>query len=175
MNTKKAVGLFLLGTVLFLSPAAAQAAATGAVSAKIAVEFKGKVSPVSAAQVTIMNKEIDLKAVDFLARRDAEKTRDQKRSYHLYRCTYLMREIENSRRVGVRQVRTGIVTKRTDNQGEVLVRYLVPGDYFIGAYRKLGGKTIVWSVPFSVTAGRITQVNLDNVNAFEFYDPELYP
>ena len=30
----------------------------------------------------------------------------------------------------MRQIRSGIVTKRADNKGEVLVRYLEPGDYF---------------------------------------------
>ena len=175
MNTKKLTGLVLLGITLILLPSALHAAATGAVSAKITLEFEGKSFPMSAAQVTILDKEIDLEVVDFRAKQDAEKSKNKKRSYHLYRYVYLVRAIENSRRAGVRQIRSGIVTKRADNKGEVLVRYLEPGDYFIGAYRKMGKRTVVWFTPFSVTTGRITQVNLNNVNAFEFYDPELYP
>lgn len=175
MNIKKLTGLVLLGMALVLLPPALHAATTGAVSAKITLEFEGKSFPMSAAQVTILDKEIDLGVVDFLAKQNAEKSKNKKRSYHLFRYIYLVREIENSRRAGVRQVRSGIVTKRADNKGEVLVRYLVPGDYFIGAYRKMGKMTVVWFVPFSVTAGRSTPVNLDNNNAFEFYDPELYP
>ena len=175
VNIKKTIGLILLGFVLVSLPLALHAAATGAVSVKITFEFEGKFSPMSAAQVTIMDKEIDLGAVDFRAKQDTEKSTNKKRSYHLYRYAYLIREIENSRRAGVRQIRSGIVTKRADNNGEVLVRYLVPGDYFIGAYRKTGSGSVVWFVPFSITAGRSTQVNLDNNNIFEFYDPKLYP
>jgi len=165
----------LFGFILVLLPAAIHAAVTGAVSAKITLEFEGKFFPMSAAQVTILDRKIDLGVVDFKAKQDAEKSQNKKRSYHLYRYVYLVRDIENSRRAGVRQIRSGIITKRADNNGEVLVRYLVPGDYFIGAYRKMGRRTVVWFVPFSVTAGRVVQVNLDNNNVFEFYDPELYP
>ncbi|MFH2069101.1 MAG: hypothetical protein ABII89_06555 [Candidatus Omnitrophota bacterium] len=172
---KKLTGLFFLGITLVFVPLALHAAPTGAVSVKVALEFEGKSFPMSQVQVTILDKEIDLGVVDFRAQRDAEKSKNKKRSYHLYRYVYLVKAIENSRRAGVRQVRSGIVTKRADNNGEVLVRYLVPGDYFIGAYRKIGGKSVVWFVPFSVTAGRSTQVDLDTNNAFEFYDPELYP
>ena len=172
---KKLTGLVLLGIALVLLPAALHAAATGAVSAKITLEFEGKSFPMSQAQVTILDKEIDLGVVDFTAKQDAEKSKNKKRSYHLFRYFYLVKAIENSRRVGVRQIRSGIVTKRADNSGEVLVRYLEPGDYFIGAYRKMGTRTAVWFVPFSVTAGRSTQVKLDNNNVFEFYDPALYP
>lgn len=175
MNIKKLTGLVLLGIIPVFLPPALHAAATGAVSAKITLEFEGKSFPVSAAQVTILDKEIDLGAVDFRAKQDAEKSENKKRSYHLFRYDYLVGDIENSRRAGVRQIRSGIVTKRADEKGEVLVRYLEPGDYFIGAYRKMGKRTVVWFVPFSVTADRTTQVNLDNNNVFEFYDPELYP
>lgn len=172
---KKLTGLVLLGITLVLLPPALHAAATGAVSAKINLEFEGKSFPMSSAQVTILDKEIDLGVVDFRAKQDAEKSKNKNYSYHLFRYNYLVREIENSRRNGVRQIRSGIVTQRADNKGEVLVRYLEPGDYFIGAYRKMGQKAVVWLVPFSITAGRVAQVNLDNNNAFEFYDPELYP
>lgn len=175
MNMKRLTGLFLLGIIPVLLPSVLNAAATGAVSAKITLELEGRSFPVSAAQVTILDKEIDLRTVDFTAKQNAKKSKNEKRAYHLYRYTYLVRKIEDSRRVGVRQVRSGIVTKRADINGEVLVRYLEPGDYFIGAYRKMGKKTAVWFVPFSVTAGRVFQVNLDNSNVFEFYDPELYP
>jgi len=175
VNIKKTIGFVLLGITLVLLPSALHAAATGAVSAKITLEFEGKSFPMSAAQVTILDKEIDLGVVDFRAKQDAEKNKNKKRSYHLYRYAYLVREIENSRRAGVCQIRSGIVTKRADNKGEVLVRYLAPGDYFIGAYRKMSKRTVVWFIPFSVTAGRSTQINLDNNNVFEFYDPELYP
>jgi len=175
VNIKKLTGLVLLGITLVLLPSALCAAATGAVSAKITLEFEGESFPMSAAQVTILDKEIDLGVVDFTAKQDAEKSKNKKRSYHLFRYIYLVREIENSRRAGVRQIRSGIVTKRADRNGEVLVRYLEPGDYFIGAYRKMGKRAVVWFVPFSVTAGRVAQVNLDNNNAFEFYNPELYP
>jgi hypothetical protein len=175
VNIKKLIGLVLLGFSLVLLPAATHAATTGAVSANITLEFEGKFFPMNQAQVTILDKEIDLGVVDFRAQQAAEKSQNKKRSYHLYRYIYLVRAIENSRRAGVRQIRSGIVTKRADNNGEVLVRYLEPGDYFIGAYRKMGTRTVVWFVPFSVTAGRSTMVNLDNNNVFEFYDPELYP
>ena len=175
MNIKKLTGLVLFGITLILLPLVLHAAAAGAVSAKITLEFEGKSFPMSAAQVTILDREVDLGVVDFRAKQDAEKSKNKKRSYHLYRYTYLVREIENSRRAGVRQIRSGIVTKRADRQGEVLVRYLEPGNYWLGAYRKMGKRAVVWFVPFSVTAGRSTQVNLDNNNAFEFYDPELYP
>lgn len=175
VNIKKIISPVLFGAALFLLPAAAKAAATGAVSAKIAIELKGKVLPISEAQVTILDKAIDLEAIDFLSKQEAEKAKNKKRAYHLYRYVYLVREIEDSRRVGVRQIRHGIVTKRADGMGEVLVRYLEPGDYFIGAYRKMGEKTVVWFVPFSVTAGRTTPVILDNSNVFEFYYPALYP
>ena len=175
MNIKRLTGLVLLGITLVLLPSVSHAAATGAVSAKITLEFEGKSFPMSAAQVTILDKEIALGAVDFRANQDAEKSKNKKRSYHLFRYIYLVREIENSRRAGVRQSRSGIVTKRADNKGEVLVRYLEPGDYFIGAYRKMGKRAVVWFVPFSITAGRSTQVDLDNNNVFEFYDPERYP
>ena len=175
MNIKKTIGLVLLGFVFVLFPPALHAAATGAVSAKITIEFEGKSFPMSAAQVTILDKKIDLGVVDFKAKRDTEKSKNKKRSYHLYRYAYLVREIEDSRRAGVRQIRSGIVTKRADNKGEVLVRYLEPGDYFIGAYSKIGEKAVVWFIPFSITNRRVVQVNLDNKNAFEFYDPELYP
>jgi len=175
VNIKRLTGLVLLGITLVLLPSVSHAAATGAVSAKITLEFEGKSFPMSAAQVTILNKEIDLGVVDFQAKQDAEKSKNEKRSYHLYRYVYLVREIEKSRRAGVRQIRSGIVTKRADNKGEVLVRYLEPGDYFIGAYCKIGKRAAVWFIPFSITSGRVVQVNLDNNNAFEFYDPELYP
>ena len=175
MNIKKTIGLVLFGFVFVSLSSALHAAATGAVSAKITLEFEGKSFPMSQIQVTILDKEIDLGVVDFRAKQDTEKSKNKKRLYHLYRYVYMVKEIENSRRVGVRQIRSGIVTKRADNKGEVLVRYLEPGDYFIGAYRKMGKRTVVWFVPFSVTAGRVAQVNLDNSNVFEFYDPELYP
>ena len=175
VNIKKVIGLVLLGFVLILLPAALYAAKTGAVSANITLEFEGRFFPMSQAQVTILDKKVDLGVVDFRAQHDAEKSQNTKRAYHLYRYVYLVRAIENSRRAGVRQIRSGIVTKRADDNGEVLVRYLEPGDYFIGAYRKMGTRTVVWFVPFSVNAGRNTQVNLDNNNAFEFYDPALYP
>lgn len=177
MNIKKTIGLVLLGFIFVSLPPALHAVETGAVSAKITLEFEGKSFPVSAAQVTIMDKEIDLGVIDFRAKQDAEKSKskNKKRSYHLYRYVYLVRAIENSRRAGVRQIRSGIVTKRVDNKGEVLVKYLVPGDYFIGAYRKMGKRSVVWFVPFSVTAGRSTQVNLDDKNVFELYDLALYP
>ena len=175
MNMKKLTGLVLFGITLTLLPSVLHAAATGAVSAKITLEFEGKSFPMNQIQITILDKEIDLRVVDFRAKQNAKKNKNKKRSYHLYRYTYLVRAIENSRRVGVRQIRSGIVTKRADSNGEVLVRYLVPGDYFIGAYRKIDKRAVVWFVPFSVTAGRSTQINLDNNNAFEFYDPDLYP
>ena len=175
MNIKKITGSVLFGFIFVFLPLILHAAPTGTVSVKIALEFEGQSFPMSGAQVTVMDRGVDLELVDFRAQQDAEKSRNKKRSYHLYRYTYLVREIENSRRAGVRQARSGIVTKRADNKGEVLVRYLVPGDYFIGAYRKTGKKSVVWFAPFSVTAGRSTEVNLDSDNAFEFYDPELYP
>jgi len=175
VNIKKTTGLVLLGFILVFLPLVLHAAPTGTVSVKIALEFEGQFFPMSGAQVTVMDRGIDLELVDFQAQQDAEKSRNKKRAYHLYRYGYLVRAIENSRRAGVRQARSGIVTKRADNKGEVLVRYLVPGDYFIGAYRRVGMGGVVWVVPFSVTAGRSTEVNLDANNAFEFYDPTLYP
>ena len=175
VNIKKTAGLVLLGFVFVFLPSALHAAPTGTVSAKITLEFEGKSFPMNQTQVTILDKEIDLGVVDFRAQQVAEKSKDKKRWYHFYRYAYLVRAIENSRRAGLCQVRSGIVTKRADSNGEVLVRYLVPGDYFIGAYRKIDKRAIVWFVPFSVTAGRSTQINLDNNNAFEFYDPDLYP
>ncbi|MBU2495419.1 MAG: hypothetical protein KJ935_02815, partial [Candidatus Omnitrophica bacterium] len=105
MNIKKLTGLVLLGMALVLLPPALHAATTGAVSAKITLEFEGKSFPMSAAQVTILDKEIDLGVVDFRAKQNAEKSKNKKRSYHLFRYIYLVREIENSRRAGVRQVR----------------------------------------------------------------------
>ncbi|MCX5642101.1 MAG: hypothetical protein NTY10_02515 [Candidatus Omnitrophica bacterium] len=172
---KKLTGLVALGFALVLLPSLLHAAATGTVSARIALEFEGKSFPMSNTQVTILDKEIDLGVIDFKAKQDAEKSKNKKRSYHLFRYTYLVKEIENSRRVGLRQIRTGIVTKRADAKGEVLVRYLQPGNYFVGAYRKIGKRTVAWFVPFSVTAGRSTQVDLNYNNVFEFYNPELYP
>lgn len=181
MNMKKLTGLILLGITLVFLPSVLHAASTGAVSVKITLEFEGKVFPMSGSQVTVLDRQIDLGVVDFKAKQKAEPKRNKERAYHLYRYTYLVREIQNSRRAGVRQIRSGIVTKRTDNKGEVLMRYLEPGDYFIGAYSqsdaysKMGEKNVVWFVPFSVTAGRNTLVDLDNKNAFELYDPKLYP
>ena len=181
MNAKKLIALVLSGVALVFLSSALRAAPTGAVSAKLTLEFKGKTFPVSAAQVTILDRAIDLGVVDFKAKQGAEQKRNKERAYHSYRYTYLVREIQNSRRVGVRQLRSGIITKRTDNTGEVLIRYLEPGDYFIGAYcksdsySKMGEKAVVWFIPFSVTAGRVEKVDLDNKNAFELYDPELYP
>ena len=175
MNIKKTAGLVLLGFVFVFLSSALHAAPTGAVSAKITLEFEGKFLPMNAAQVTILDKKIDLGAVDFTAKQDAEKSKNKKRLYHRYRYVYLVKEIKNSQRAGVRQIRHGIVTKRADNKGETLVRYLEPGDYFIGAYRKMGKRAVVWFVPFSITAGRSMQVDLDNNNVFEFYDPALYP
>jgi len=175
VNIKKTTVSVLLGLIFVFLPLILHAAPTGTVSVKIALEFEGQFFPMSGAQVTVMDRGIDLELVDFRAKQDAEKSRNKKRSYRLYRYGYLVREIENSRRAGVRQARSGIVTKRADNKGEVLVRYLVPGDYFIGAYRKIGSRAVVWFVPFSITAGRSTQVDLDSNNIFEFYDPALYP
>jgi hypothetical protein len=175
VNIKKQIIFVLLGTILFLLPANLKAAPTGAVAAKITIEFQGDILPVTNAQVTIMDKSADLEAIDFLAKRDAKNTDNEKRWYHLLRYTYLVKAIEDSRRAGVRQIRTGIITKRTDRNGEVLVRYLAPGNYFVGAYKKMGQKTAAWCVPFSVAAGRVTRINLDNSNAFEIYHPALYP
>lgn len=175
MNIKKTTGLVLLGFVfIFLSPVL-HAAPTGAVSVQVTVEVDGNSLPVSAAQVTVLDSEIDLGVVDFKARQKTGWNGNNEQTYHYYRYAYLAREIQNSRRAGVRQVRSGIITKRTDSTGEVLICYLEPGDYFIGAYRKLGGRAAVWFVPVSVTAGRTEKVVLDNKNAFELYDPELYP
>jgi len=167
-------GLFFLAAFSSLLTPLGSQAATGMVAVRVSAEIAGKSFPLNAAQLTILDKELDLAAVDILAKRKARETKNEEQAYHLYRFIYLVRAVEDSRRTGVRQIRHGILTKRTNHNGEVLIRYLKPGNYYLAAYRKRGELAVVWFVPFSISAGRVTELVLDNSNAFEIYHPSLY-
>ncbi|MFH0796841.1 MAG: hypothetical protein V2A65_07280 [Candidatus Omnitrophota bacterium] len=188
---------FLLILVLFLLPLVTAAENTGNVLAKLSVEIRGKTIPINGAQVTVMDKTLDLEAIDIRAKWQTQSnlsdnirqqnsnnvisfekwfnlvSKTQDKTYHLYRYAYLVKAIENSRCAGRTQIRHGIVSKRTDHNGEVLIRYLKPGNYYLGAYRKRGKILVVWIVPFSIGAGQSTELTLNNSNAYEIYHPDM--
>ena len=189
--------LSLLILVLFLLPVATRAEDTGNVLAKFSVEIRGKTIPINGAQVTVMDKALDLEAVDVRAKLQTQKnladnirqqnknnvislekwlnlvSKTQDKTYHVYRYAYLVKAIENSRCAGKSQIRHGIVSKRTDHNGEVLIRYLKPGNYYLGAYRKRGKLLVAWLVPFSIGAGQVTELTLNNSNTYEIYHPDM--
>ncbi|HNQ35037.1 MAG TPA: hypothetical protein PKN80_03120 [bacterium] len=168
--------LLLAGAVLALALQPAPAAADGSILGGGQVEIQGKALPLGYAQVVLLNETPDLEAVEILARRAAAKDRQPERAYHQHRAFYLIRAIEDGRRLGVSQVRTAVLSKKTDGRGAFNLRYLKPGTYYLGVYRTFRNRDIaVWLLPVQVAEGRVTQVSLDNTNAFEVYWPNRYP
>lgn len=169
--------LLLAGAVFSLALQPVRAAAGGSIMGAGQVEIQGKVLPLGYAQVVLLSEPPDLEAVEILARRAADKDRQPERAYHQNRAYYLMRAIENGRRrIAPFQETTAVISKKTDGRGGFNLRYLKPGTYYLGVYRSFRNRDLaVWLLPVPVAEGRVTQVSLDNTNAFEVYWPTRYP
>jgi len=179
MRLKSTLFSLLISVCFLLAPAVGRAAGTGQAAVSISVEIKGQTKIVSGATVTLMDREIDLDAVDLIARQKSGYRNGSGKSapdptecnYWRSRFNYLVKYIEDSRRNGVSEIKHGVATKRTDGSGNVIFRYLQPGTYYLGAYRKMGQAGAIWSVPIQVSPDKTTEVELNNANVFELYYP----